>query len=334
MSSSHKWKGDIAPRVKTKLGKNKNKSSECKLLQDGTSGFEVKHKNDRHAVDLQKRTCTCRAWQLNGIPCPHVICCMFHENLDLEDFVVDWYRMGKYQQSYNFPIKAMCGDKSWQKFHRDPINPPPITTRLGRPKKNRRKAKDEPKKLSKSKMSKRGRIMTCSYCKQEGHNKSGCSFVTNNEGREQTRRNDVGPTAVTLNISQSSVVNSINNTPITDVAALNLPLPTPTTQSFQTKNKGKAKVATIGKQKGKKKEKGFGIFRNDVTGEIILDLGMPTKWRIREDTSAAAIVPRVSHEVVNSTLVSTNAIPATTSGVAQFRDSRNIFVVPPFQERT
>ncbi|GKU95817.1 hypothetical protein SLEP1_g9129 [Rubroshorea leprosula] len=183
MSSSHKWKGDIAPRVKTKLGKNKNESSECKLLWDGTSGFE---------------------------------------------------------------------------------------------------------------------------------------------GREQKRRNDVGPAVVTLNISQSSVVNSINSAPITDVAALNLPLPTPTTQSSQTKNKGKAKVATAGKQKGKKKEKGFDIFRNDVTGEIMLDPGMPTEWRIRDDTSAAAIVPRVSHEAI-----STNVIPATTSGAAQFGDSRNIFVVPP-----
>ncbi|GLU24055.1 hypothetical protein SLE2022_400220 [Rubroshorea leprosula] len=148
MSSSHKWKGDIAPRVKTKLGKNKNESSSCRFLWDGTFAFEVKHKNDRHVVDLQKRTCTCRAWQLNGISCPHAICCMFHENLDLEDFVVDWYRKGKYQQSYNFPIKAMCDDKSWQKFHGDPINSPPIRTRLGRPKKNRKKAKDEPKKLS------------------------------------------------------------------------------------------------------------------------------------------------------------------------------------------
>ncbi|GLT25744.1 hypothetical protein SLA2020_008540 [Shorea laevis] len=56
---------------------------------------------------------------------------------------------------------------------------------------------------------------------------------------------------------------------------------------------------------------------------------MPTKWRIREDASAVAIVPRVSHEALNSTLVSTNAIPATTSGAAQFGDSRNIVVVPP-----
>ncbi|GKV34268.1 hypothetical protein SLEP1_g42652 [Rubroshorea leprosula] len=303
MSSSHKWKGDIAPRVKTKLGKNKNESFECRLLWDGTFGFE-----------------------LNGIPCPHAICCMFHENLDPEDFVVDWYRKGKYLQSYNFPIKAMCGDKSWQKFHGDPVNPPAMTTRPERLKKNRRKAKDEPKKLSNSKMSRRGRIMTCFYYKQEGHNKSGCSFVTNNEtpaaiasssqtrkkrpsaayhrkksiGREQKRRNDVGSAVVTLNISQSSMVNSINSTPITDVAALNLPLPTPTTQSSQIKNKGKAKVTTVGKQKGKKKEKGFGIFRNDVTGEIILDLGKPTEWRIREDTSATAIVPRVSHEAVST----------------------------------
>ncbi|GKU94563.1 hypothetical protein SLEP1_g8036 [Rubroshorea leprosula] len=165
-----KWKGDIAPRARKKLEANKKESSSWKLVWDGRTGFEVKHvrleNSNRHVVDLMKRTCTCRTWQMNGIPCPHAVCYMYHENLVPEDFVADWYKKEKYALAYGFPIKGMCGDKSWQKFHGEPLNPPPVRKRPGRPKKNRRKSKDEPKKVSEAViLSRKGRVMTCSNCK-------------------------------------------------------------------------------------------------------------------------------------------------------------------------
>ncbi|GKV14822.1 hypothetical protein SLEP1_g25636 [Rubroshorea leprosula] len=125
-----KWKGDIALRARKKLEANKKESSSWKLVWDGRTGFEVKHvwleNSNRHVVDLMKRTCACRTWQMNGIPCPHAVCCMYHENLVPKDFVADWYKKEKYALAYGFPIKGMCGDKSWQKFHGEPLNPPPI----------------------------------------------------------------------------------------------------------------------------------------------------------------------------------------------------------------
>ncbi|GKV50276.1 hypothetical protein SLEP1_g56989 [Rubroshorea leprosula] len=88
----------------------------------------------------------------------------------------------KYALAYGFPIKGMCEDKSWQKFHGEPLNPPPIRKRPERPKKNRRKPKDEPKKVSKAViLSRKGRVMTCSNCKQGGHNKSSCPFKLNDQ---------------------------------------------------------------------------------------------------------------------------------------------------------
>ena len=56
-----------------------------------------------------------------------------------------------------------------------PIQPPKVLRMPGRPKLNRRKDKDEPKKTkSYGKISKQGARMTCSLCKNEGHNKKGC----------------------------------------------------------------------------------------------------------------------------------------------------------------
>ncbi|KAG8492850.1 hypothetical protein CXB51_010184 [Gossypium anomalum] len=45
----------------------------------------------------------------------------------------------------------------------------------GRPKKNRRIAKDEPKKLKPDHLSRKGLFMTCTQCGQHGHNKGFCT---------------------------------------------------------------------------------------------------------------------------------------------------------------
>ena len=44
----------------------------------------------------------------------------------------------------------------------------------GRLKRNRRKPRDEPKKINS--FLRRGAKMTCSHCKQQGHNEKGCQF--------------------------------------------------------------------------------------------------------------------------------------------------------------
>ncbi|KAH1097737.1 hypothetical protein J1N35_014658 [Gossypium stocksii] len=59
----------------------------------------------------------------------------------------------------------------------------------GRPKKNMRMAKDEPKKLKPGHLSKKGLLMTCTQCGQPGHNKRSCTNLkqsgrtTNNMSR-------------------------------------------------------------------------------------------------------------------------------------------------------
>ncbi|KAK8299607.1 hypothetical protein V6Z12_D05G334000, partial [Gossypium hirsutum] len=60
------------------------------------------------------------------------------------------------------------------------IPPPPVKKMPGRPKKNKRKYKDEQNKKSKfGKDTRRGLKMSCSLCKQVGHNKKLCPTRSN-----------------------------------------------------------------------------------------------------------------------------------------------------------
>ena len=48
----------------------------------GIMGMRYVIKGDRHIVFFDKKLCTCRAWDVTGIPCSHAIRAMDHANID------------------------------------------------------------------------------------------------------------------------------------------------------------------------------------------------------------------------------------------------------------
>ena len=65
----------------------------------------------------------------------------------------------------------------WKARDHPPIEPPPFKVMPGRPKRNKRKPRDESKKLGK--FPRKGTKITCNKCKQQGHNKKGCKEILN-----------------------------------------------------------------------------------------------------------------------------------------------------------
>ncbi|MFQ6626397.1 hypothetical protein Gotur_005543 [Gossypium turneri] len=95
-------------------------------------------------MDLSQRICNCRSWQISRIPCSHACAAMYHLGLQPDEYLYELL--------------------------------PPIEKKMpGRPKKNRRMAKDEPKKLKPGHLSRKCLLMTCTQCGQHGHNKRSCT---------------------------------------------------------------------------------------------------------------------------------------------------------------
>ncbi|PPD90787.1 hypothetical protein GOBAR_DD12276 [Gossypium barbadense] len=53
-------------------------------------------KDNQHALKS-----TCKAWELKGIPCCHVVCAMYHDRKNLEAYVSPWYNKEKYVAAYS-----------------------------------------------------------------------------------------------------------------------------------------------------------------------------------------------------------------------------------------
>ncbi|XP_019197082.1 PREDICTED: uncharacterized protein LOC109190937 [Ipomoea nil] len=144
-------------------------------------------------------TCTCRSWDLTGIPCRHAISAIWmkHGKGPVNDYVHQCYFTQTYLRAYGGSIKPMAGPTEWPETDRKPPLPPVYTAKPGRPKKARKKGMDEistsGKKKGVAEVSKSGKKkagdevskdgihlkrshvkMHCTKCKKEGHNKRKC----------------------------------------------------------------------------------------------------------------------------------------------------------------
>ncbi|XP_055809528.1 uncharacterized protein LOC129879828 [Solanum dulcamara] len=173
------WISDIAPMARLILEENKDKFKTCKVLWNADVGFEIREGEYRHTVNLADRVCSCRTWQLRGIPCQHAIAALCHIEQEPEPLVEHWYKKDTFLKAYSHFIQPIPNMKMWPETNNPRIGPPEPKPMPGRPTRNRRKGKDEPRKKY-GKISKQGVKQTCSMCKQQGHNKRYCKVAAQN----------------------------------------------------------------------------------------------------------------------------------------------------------
>lgn len=171
---SEKWISDVSPMAMKVLVENGEYAANCVVRFNGDMSFEIGDPTYTHVVNVKRKQCSCRSWQLKKIPCAHAIAAMHYKGWNVESFVDHWYQRKTYLKAYDKYIQPMTNINMWPRSTRPPIEPPEITPMPGRPGKNRKKAKDEAVKKKFGKATRKGRKMTCSVCKCIGHNKKGC----------------------------------------------------------------------------------------------------------------------------------------------------------------
>ena len=145
-----------------------------------------------HTVNLRSEKCSCRAWDLTGIPCQHAICAMIDARVEPMTFISRYYHQATYIASYAKKFQPVRGVKFWAKPPEHPLQPPPICTQPGRPKEKRVRTEEIDRRVRKGvavqksfenaqapstvpdKLSTYGKIQRCSYCREEGHYKRTC----------------------------------------------------------------------------------------------------------------------------------------------------------------
>ncbi|GJY43180.1 mutator type transposase, partial [Tanacetum coccineum] len=123
-------------------------------------------------VNVETRTCTCRRWELTGIPCNHVVATNWVMSLNNEATIPEkWvhpcYRLETWRKVYSFKIKPIRGRIHWPKCNvPTTLLPPKHQPQVGRPPKERKKSAAERDVL---------KTVTCGKCNTKGHNSRSCT---------------------------------------------------------------------------------------------------------------------------------------------------------------
>ena len=74
-----KMKGDICPKIRKKLDIIIDMSYEYHADFAGSSKAQVRGPEGQFSVDLDKRSCACRRWDLTAIPCVHAVAAIIEQ---------------------------------------------------------------------------------------------------------------------------------------------------------------------------------------------------------------------------------------------------------------
>jgi hypothetical protein len=101
----------------------------------------------RFVVNLNDRTCTCRKWQVSGIPYKHALAFITSLDAPSEQYVDFYYSVDKFRVTYSQLIPAMPDKSQWPKStHGFFMHPPLLKPVAGRPKTERHKGNGDKKK--------------------------------------------------------------------------------------------------------------------------------------------------------------------------------------------
>ncbi|KAJ9538843.1 hypothetical protein OSB04_031576 [Centaurea solstitialis] len=173
---------DICPVVIKRIEAAMRSQRYWQVLPGGPMVFEVRQQSDAFIVDEFKKTCSCRMWQLSGIPCLHAVTAICYINKNPQDYVPDWFRRVKYAKTYASHICAVQGINQWPPNELNKPLPPKPRTMPGRPEKKRKRAIHEPAPHV-GRVSKVGTVITCKICGGEGHNRNGCKKKGTDKGK-------------------------------------------------------------------------------------------------------------------------------------------------------
>ncbi|KAL4585547.1 hypothetical protein LXL04_010169, partial [Taraxacum kok-saghyz] len=168
------WDLEICPSVRRELEDMKVKQRFWAVYPCGYQQFEVRLGDQAYGVDLIRRVCDCRGWQLTGIPCLHAMAAIANLNQNVEDYVDSCFTKNSFLNTYSYSIQPMNGSTSWPKTTYNKILPP-VSRRLpGRPKTKRKNGQFEKEDDKKQTTTRAGRTQRCSYCQAHGHKKHKC----------------------------------------------------------------------------------------------------------------------------------------------------------------
>ncbi|TXG69643.1 hypothetical protein EZV62_004578 [Acer yangbiense] len=129
--------------------------------------FNVKDGEKDGLVNLSEKTCTCKEFQNDLLPCSHALAAIRFYKKKFVDFCSDFYKTNTWLESYSGLIFPIGHPNEWNtpaEVRSEVVLPPEWRAQAGRPRKMRVPSAGEHG----------SKIRYCTICKKSGHNRQNC----------------------------------------------------------------------------------------------------------------------------------------------------------------
>ena len=165
--SSAQWDTTLTPNKEDVLEKNLKRSRWLAVHRCSEFEFQIQGEDSCDVVNLERWSCTCRDWDVRGIPCKHALVAITSARKEIYDYCDQYFKTVNYRAAYDDFVRPMRGREYWIRLETDAIVYPPLAQlQAGRRKTTLKESKDNGKKKRK-----------CSSCGALGHNKCTCRYA-------------------------------------------------------------------------------------------------------------------------------------------------------------
>ncbi|ERN11030.1 hypothetical protein AMTR_s00024p00070750 [Amborella trichopoda] len=156
------WTSKIVPSADEKIKRRMAKADCFRIFRSNGTQFEVLS-DQVDVVNLECRECTCRRWQLSGLPCSHALVAINSKQETISDYCSHYFHVETYRNTFMETIHPVPDRTPMPEVQDFEVNPPRIRRPSGRPKKRGIKTGNN-----------EVRPIHCRKCGGLGHNRQGC----------------------------------------------------------------------------------------------------------------------------------------------------------------
>ncbi|KAL7259017.1 hypothetical protein ACSBR1_005010 [Camellia fascicularis] len=116
------WQSNVTLNIKKKLDKTLYESKKCKVEYAGDQEYDIKdNEGVRHIVHVGRMSCSCREWEIFGIPCRHAMAIISHSRMNMENFMHPYYLKKKYLTANGGIIHPISDHTMWTLIDEEPL---------------------------------------------------------------------------------------------------------------------------------------------------------------------------------------------------------------------
>ncbi|KAL5746365.1 hypothetical protein ACOSP7_027511 [Xanthoceras sorbifolium] len=147
-----KWNDSITSYAREHLMMNEKEARKLEVMHGRGEWYETLEPYGKcFLVNTSDVHCNCGMWQISGIPCMHVVTVFMYNRQFAHEHVHWYYSKETIKLTYARSINPISDESRWPEIEHDDgntnevIKPPQKRTKVGRPKKARRRATNEPR---------------------------------------------------------------------------------------------------------------------------------------------------------------------------------------------